>query len=92
MRTSKIQDVPRDQYVIIIDGVESIAFAVYALPCVLRPEQLRKNGFAVRVVNASEFSLVWEFLTGAVFLERLLYHFYRGQQVLLGHEWSIALG
>lgn len=53
----KFKDVPRDQYILIIDGVENIIPQCTRYRVLNKAEQLRKNGFAVRVVNASEFSL-----------------------------------
>ena len=53
----KFKDVPRDQYVLIIDGVENIIPQCTRYRVLNKAEQLRKNGFAVKVVNASEFSL-----------------------------------
>ena len=53
----KFKAVPRDQYILIIDGVENIIPQCTRYRVLNKAEQLRKNGFAVRVVNASEFSL-----------------------------------
>lgn len=53
----KFKDVPRDQYFLIIDGVENIIPQCTRYRVLNKAEQLRKNGFAVKVVNASEFSL-----------------------------------
>ena len=53
----KFKDVPRDQYILIIDGVENIIPQCTRYRVLNKAEQLRKNGFAVKVVNASEFSL-----------------------------------
>ncbi|EGP65862.1 glycosyltransferase, group 1 family protein [Streptococcus sp. oral taxon 056 str. F0418] len=53
----KFKAVPRDQYILIIDGVENIIPQCTRYRVFNKAEQLRKNGFAVKVVNASEFSL-----------------------------------
>lgn len=53
----KFKDVPRNQYILIIDGVENIISQCTRYRVLNKAEQLRKNGFAVKVVNASEFSL-----------------------------------
>ena len=53
----KFKDVSRDQYILIIDGVENIIPQCTRYRVLNKAEQLRKNGFAVKVVNASEFSL-----------------------------------
>lgn len=53
----KFKDVPRDQYILIIDGVENIIPQCTRYRVLNKAEQLRKNGFAVKVVNASDFSL-----------------------------------
>jgi len=53
----KFKDVPRDQYILIIDGVENIIPQCTRYRVLNKAEQLRKNGFAVKAVNASEFSL-----------------------------------
>lgn len=53
----KFKNVPRDQYILIIDGVENIIPQCTRYRVLNKAEQLRKNGFAVKVVNASEFSL-----------------------------------
>jgi len=53
----KFKAVPRDQYILIIDGVENIIPQCTRYRVLNKAEQLRKNGFAVKVVNASEFSL-----------------------------------
>ena len=53
----KFKDVPRDQYILIVDGVENIIPQCTRYRVLNKAEQLRKNGFAVKVVNASEFSL-----------------------------------
>ena len=53
----KFKDVPRNQYILIIDGVENIIPQCTRYRVLNKAEQLRKNGFAVKVVNASEFSL-----------------------------------
>ena len=53
----KFKDVPRDQYILIIDGVENIIPQCTRYRVLNKAEQFRKNGFAVKLVNASEFSL-----------------------------------
>ena len=53
----KFKDVPRNQYILIIDGVENIIPQCTRYRVLNKAEQLRKNGFAVKVVNASKFSL-----------------------------------
>ena len=53
----KFKAVPREQYILIIDGVENIIPQCTRYRVLNKAEQLRKNGFAVKVVNASEFSL-----------------------------------
>ena len=53
----KFKDVPRDQYILIIDGVENIIPQCTRYRVLNKAEQLRKNGFAVKVVNASKFIL-----------------------------------
>ena len=53
----KFKDVPRNQYILIIDGVENIIPQCTRYRVLNKAEQLRKNGFAVKVVNASDFSL-----------------------------------
>lgn len=53
----KFKDVPRDQYLLIIDGVENIIPQCTRYRVLNKAEQLRKNGFAVKVVNASKLSL-----------------------------------
>ena len=45
------------KYIIIIDGVENIIPQCTRYRVLNKAEQLRKNGFAVKVVNASKFSL-----------------------------------
>ncbi|RSJ40241.1 rhamnan synthesis F family protein [Streptococcus sanguinis] len=53
----KFKDVPRNQYILIIDGVENIIPQCTRYRVLNKAEQLRKNGFAVKVVNASKFIL-----------------------------------
>jgi len=53
----KFKAVPRDQYILIIDGVENIIPQCTRYRVLNKAEQLRKNGFAVKVVNASKFIL-----------------------------------
>lgn len=53
----KFQQIPDKQYILLIDGVENIIPQCTRYRVLNKAEQLRKNGFAVRVVNASEFEL-----------------------------------
>ena len=53
----KFKDVPRDQYILIIDGVENIIPQCTRYRVLNKAEQLRKNGFTVKVVNVSEFEI-----------------------------------
>lgn len=54
---NKFKDVPRDQYILLIDGVENIIPQCTRYRVLNKAEQLRKHGFAVKVVNLSEFQL-----------------------------------
>lgn len=53
----KFQETPDNQYILIIDGVENIIPQCTRYRVLNKAEQLRKNGFEVRVVNASAFDL-----------------------------------
>ena len=54
---NKFKTVPRDQYILLIDGVENIIPQCTRYRVLNKAEQLRKNGFAVKVVNLSDFQL-----------------------------------
>ena len=54
---NKFKSVPRDQYILLIDGVENIIPQCTRYRVLNKAEQLRKHGFAVKVVNLSEFQL-----------------------------------
>ena len=54
---NKFKVVPRDQYILLIDGVENIIPQCTRYRVLNKAEQLRKHGFAVKVVNLSEFQL-----------------------------------
>ena len=54
---NKFKDIPRDQYILLIDGVENIIPQCTRYRVLNKAEQLRKHGFAVKVVNLSEFQL-----------------------------------
>ncbi|RJU51063.1 glycosyltransferase [Streptococcus sp. AM28-20] len=54
---NKFQAVPRDQYILLIDGVENIIPQCTRYRVLNKAEQLRKHGFAVKVVNLSDFQL-----------------------------------
>ena len=54
---NKFKTVPRDQYILLIDGVENIIPQCTRYRVLNKAEQLRKHGFAVKVVNLSEFQL-----------------------------------
>ena len=57
---NKFKAVPRDQYILLIDGVENIIPQCAPRYRVLnKAEQLRKHGFAVKVVNLSDFHYRW---------------------------------
>lgn len=53
----KFKEIPGNQYILIIDGVENIIPQCTRYRVLNKAEQLRKNGFAVKVVNASEFQV-----------------------------------
>lgn len=53
----KFKEIPRNQYILIINGVENIIPQCTRYRVLNKAEQLRKNGFAVKVVNASEFQV-----------------------------------
>lgn len=54
---NKFKVVPRDQYILLIDGVENIIPQCTRYRVLNKAEQLRKHGFAVKVVNLSDFQL-----------------------------------
>ena len=54
---NKFKAVPRDQYILLIDGVENIIPQCTRYRVLNKAEQLRKHGFAVKVVNLSDFQL-----------------------------------
>ena len=53
----KFKSISREQYILIIDGVENIIPQCTRYRVLNKAEQLRKNGFTVKVVNVSEFEL-----------------------------------
>ena len=53
----KFKSVSREQYILIIDGVENIIPQCTRYRVLNKAEQLRKNGFMVKVVNVSEFDI-----------------------------------
>lgn len=55
---NKFKAVPRDQYILLIDGVENIIPQCTRYRVLNKAEQLRKHGFAVKVVNLSDFQLL----------------------------------
>ena len=54
---NKFKAVPRDQYILLIDGVENIIPQCTRYRVLNKAEQFRKHGFAVKVVNLSDFQL-----------------------------------
>ena len=54
---NKFKAVPREQYILLIDGVENIIPQCTRYRVLNKAEQLRKHGFKVKVVNLSEFEL-----------------------------------
>lgn len=54
---NKFKAVPRDQYILLIDGVENIIPQCTRYRVLNKAEQLRKHDFAVKVVNLSDFQL-----------------------------------
>ena len=54
---NKFKAVPRDQYILLVDGVENIIPQCTRYRVLNKAEQLRKHGFAVKVVNLSDFQL-----------------------------------
>ena len=54
---NKFKAVPRDQYILLIDGVENIIPQCTRYRVLNKAEQLRKHGFEVKVVNLSDFQL-----------------------------------
>lgn len=53
----KFKSISREQYILIIDGVENIIPQCTRYRVLNKAEQLRKNGFMVKVVNVSEFDI-----------------------------------
>ena len=53
----KFKSISREQYILIIDGVENIIPQCTRYRVLNKAEQLRKNGFTVKVVNVSEFEI-----------------------------------
>ena len=53
----KFKSISREQYILIIDGVENIIPQCTRYRVLNKAEQLRKNGFMVKVVNVSEFEI-----------------------------------
>lgn len=53
----KFKSISREQYILIIDGVENIIPQCTRYRVLNKAEQLRKNGFTVKVVNLSEFEI-----------------------------------
>lgn len=54
---NKFKAVPREQYILLIDGVENIIPQCTRYRVLNKAEQLRKHGFKIKVVNLSEFEL-----------------------------------
>ena len=54
---NKFKAVPREQYILLIDGVENIIPQCTRYRVLNKAEQLRKHGFEVKVVNLSDFQL-----------------------------------
>ncbi|WP_179972103.1 rhamnan synthesis F family protein [Streptococcus thermophilus] len=54
---NKFKAVQRDQYILLIDGVENIIPQCTRYRVLNKAEQLRKHGFSVKVVNLSDFQL-----------------------------------
>ena len=54
---NKFKGVPRDQYILLIDGVENIIPQCTRYRVLNKAEQLRKHGFEVKVTNLSDFQL-----------------------------------
>lgn len=53
----KFKSISREQYILIIDGVENIIPQCTRYRVLNKAEQLQKNGFTVKVVNLSEFEI-----------------------------------
>lgn len=53
----KFKSISREQFILIIDGVENIIPQCTRYRVLNKAEQLRKNGFTVKVVNLSEFEI-----------------------------------
>ena len=54
---NKFKAVPREQYILLIDGVENIIPQCTRYRVLNKAEQLRKHGFEVKVVNLSDLQL-----------------------------------
>lgn len=54
---NKFKAVPREQYILLIDGVENIIPQCTRYRVLNKAEQLRKHGFKVKVTNLSDFQL-----------------------------------
>lgn len=54
---NKFRAVPREQYILLIDGVENIIPQCTRYRVLNKAEQLRKHGFEVKVTNLSDFQL-----------------------------------
>lgn len=54
---NKFMAVPREQYILLIDGVENIIPQCTRYRVLNKAEQLRKHGFEVKVTNLSDFQL-----------------------------------
>ena len=54
---NKFKAVPRDQYILLVDGVENIIPQCTRYRVLNKAEQLRKHGFEVKVTNLSDFQL-----------------------------------
>ena len=54
---NKFKAVPREQYILLIDGVENIIPQCTRYRVLNKAEQLRKHGFEVKVTNLSDFQL-----------------------------------
>ena len=54
---NKFKAVPREQYILLIDGVENIIPQCTRYRVLNKAEQLRKHGFEVMVTNLSDFQL-----------------------------------
>ena len=54
---NKFKAVPREQYILLIDGVENIIPQCTRYRVLNKAEQLRKHGFEVKVINLSDLQL-----------------------------------